>query len=93
MLIGILHLRIAIVPMHIWTLRILLFATILFDVMYLFLVAFQCRPSKFLDESPSAPGHCFETSIVLGTTFTAAMLNCIAEEHCSFFAKEALCGR
>ncbi|WQF84247.1 hypothetical protein CDEST_09261 [Colletotrichum destructivum] len=78
--VGILLLRIAIVPAHIRTLRILLFATVLFGVLYLLLVLFQCRPvSTFWDESPRAPGHCFEKSIVLGSTFTAAILNCIAD--------------
>ncbi|KZL88331.1 integral membrane protein, partial [Colletotrichum incanum] len=81
--VGILLLRIAIVPTHIWILRIILFVTVLFGVGYLFLVGFQCRPiSKFWDQSPRSPGHCFKTSIVLGTTFTAAILNCIAD--CTF---------
>ncbi|WQF86827.1 hypothetical protein CDEST_11841 [Colletotrichum destructivum] len=81
--VGILLLRIAIISTHIWILRIILFLTILFGMGYLFLVVFQCRPvSKFWDESPRSPGHCFNISIVLGTTFTAAILNCIAD--CTF---------
>ncbi|WQF76267.1 hypothetical protein CDEST_01281 [Colletotrichum destructivum] len=78
--VGILLLRIAIVPAHIRILRILLFATVLFGVLYLLLVFFQCRPiSTFWDESPRVPGRCFEKSVVLGSTFTAAILNCIAD--------------
>ncbi|KZL74170.1 integral membrane protein, partial [Colletotrichum tofieldiae] len=81
--VGIFLLRIAIVPTHIWILRITLLVTFLFGTGYLILVGFQCRPiSKFWDESPRSPSHCFKTSIVLGTTFTAAILNCIAD--CTF---------
>ncbi|KAK1986002.1 hypothetical protein LZ30DRAFT_326824 [Colletotrichum cereale] len=81
--VGILLLRIAIVPTHIWILRSTLFVTVTFGTGYLFLVVFQCRPvSKFWDESPRSPGHCFKNSIVLGASFTAATINCIAD--CTF---------
>ncbi|KAF9877401.1 hypothetical protein CkaCkLH20_05101 [Colletotrichum karsti] len=78
--VGILLLRIAIVPTHIWILRILLLSTLVFGALYLFLIAFQCRPvHTFWDQGPRTPGHCFGRNIVLGTTFTAASLNCVAD--------------
>ncbi|KAH9244008.1 hypothetical protein K456DRAFT_1881809 [Colletotrichum gloeosporioides 23] len=78
--VGILLLRIAIVPTHVWILRALLLSTLVFGFLYLFLVAFQCRPVHvFWDEGPRTPGHCFSKTVVLGTTFTAATLNCIAD--------------
>ncbi|KAF5527168.1 hypothetical protein CGCA056_v001524 [Colletotrichum aenigma] len=74
--VGILLLRIAIVPTYIWILRALLLSTLVFVFLYLFLVAFQCRPVHlFWDEGPRTPGHCFSKTVVLGTTFTAATLN------------------
>ncbi|KAF6845509.1 integral membrane protein [Colletotrichum musicola] len=78
--VGVLLLRIAIVPRHIWLLRLLLLSTLVFGVMYLFLVGFQCKPVYiFWDQGPRTPGHCFSRDIVLGTTFTATTLNCIAD--------------
>ncbi|KAF4931502.1 hypothetical protein CGCVW01_v000468 [Colletotrichum viniferum] len=81
--VGILLLRITIVPTHVWILRALLLSTLVFGFLYLFLVAFQCRPVHvFWDEGPRTPGHCFSKTVVVGTTFTAATLNCIAD--CAF---------
>lgn len=78
--VGILLLSIAIVPTHIWILRFLLFTTILFGLMYLTLIIFQCKPVHiFWEEGPRTQGRCVENSIVLGSTYTATILNCIAD--------------
>ncbi|KAK1674649.1 hypothetical protein BDP55DRAFT_729655 [Colletotrichum godetiae] len=78
--VGLLLLSIAIVPLHIWTLRILLCSTFLFGSLYFILVIFQCRPLHvFWDVGPRTPGSCFSTSVVLGCTYTLAILNCLAD--------------
>ncbi|KAK1637397.1 hypothetical protein BDP81DRAFT_394064 [Colletotrichum phormii] len=78
--VGLLLLSIAIVPLHIWTLRILLCSTFLFGSLYFILVIFQYRPLHvFWDVGPRTPGSCFSTSVVLGCTYTLAILNCIAD--------------
>ncbi|KXH50089.1 hypothetical protein CSAL01_08953 [Colletotrichum salicis] len=78
--VGLLLLSIAIVPLHIWTLRILLCSTFLFGSLYFILVIFQCRPLHvFWDVGPRTPGRCFSTSVVLGCTYTLAILNCFAD--------------
>ncbi|KXH35952.1 hypothetical protein CSIM01_00666 [Colletotrichum simmondsii] len=78
--VGLLLLSIAIVPLHIWTLRILLCSTFVFGSLYFILVIFQCRPLHvFWDVGPRTPGSCFSDSVVLGCTYTLAILNCLAD--------------
>ncbi|OHF03599.1 integral membrane protein [Colletotrichum orchidophilum] len=78
--VGVLLLRIAIIPLHIWTLRILLCSTLLFGSLYFFLIILQCRPIHvFWDVGPRTPGSCFDTGVVLGSTYTLAILNCLAD--------------
>lgn len=44
--IGYFYLRVAVQRWHVWTIRILMGGTILFSIVYFFLVTFQCTPGK-----------------------------------------------
>jgi hypothetical protein len=44
--IGYFYLRVALQRWHIWTIKILMGGTILFSIVYFFLVTFQCTPGK-----------------------------------------------
>jgi hypothetical protein len=78
--VGFFLLRIAIDKKHIWILRILLGATAFFGISYFFLVVFQCHPvSSFWEISPRAEGHCLPVDYVVIMTYTASVLNCLAD--------------
>lgn len=78
--VGFLLLRITIERMHVYILRILMLGTVLFGSTYFFMVMFQCRPiPTFWDDSPRAPGKCWNDRIVLIMTYTAAAINCLAD--------------
>ena len=46
--IGYFYLRVAIQRWHVWTIKLLMGGTILFSIVYLFLVMFQCTPGELL---------------------------------------------
>ncbi|OLN95659.1 hypothetical protein CCHL11_04978 [Colletotrichum chlorophyti] len=78
--VGVLLLRVAIVGAHIWILRLLVSAALLFGGATTLLVIFQCRPAHvFWVQGPRTPGHCLESSILLGVFYAAAILNCLTD--------------
>ena len=46
--IGYFYLRVAVQKWHIWCIRLLMLGTILFGLIYFFLVMLQCLPSKYI---------------------------------------------
>lgn len=78
--VGYFLLRVAIRRTHIWILRILMISTVLFGTAYFFMVMFQCTPiPTFWEESPRTPGKCFSNRVVLVMTYTASIINCLAD--------------
>ncbi|KAK1623612.1 hypothetical protein BDP81DRAFT_465247 [Colletotrichum phormii] len=54
--------------------------TVLFGSTYFFMVMFQCRPIQtFWEESPRTKGKCFNNRVVIIMTFTASIINCLAD--------------
>ncbi|KAJ4324297.1 hypothetical protein N0V94_001355 [Neodidymelliopsis sp. IMI 364377] len=45
--IGYFYLRVAVQRWHVWTIKILMGGTILFSIVYFFLITFQCIPGRF----------------------------------------------
>ncbi|KAF3031873.1 hypothetical protein E8E12_001414 [Didymella heteroderae] len=77
--IGYFYLRVAIQRWHVWTIRILMGGTILFSVVYFFLVAFQCTPpSEFWNNHP-ASDKCLPAGPTKGITYALAAVNAAAD--------------
>ncbi|GKT40414.1 uncharacterized protein ColSpa_00595 [Colletotrichum spaethianum] len=78
--VGYFLLRVSIRRTHIWILRILILGTVLFGTTYFFMVMFQCRPIQtFWEQSPRVEGKCFSKRVVLIMTYTASIINCLAD--------------
>ncbi|TDZ49809.1 hypothetical protein CTRI78_v007810 [Colletotrichum trifolii] len=78
--VGYFLLRVSIRRSHVWILRTLMLGTILFGTAYFFMVTFQCVPvSTYWDETPRVEGKCFNDRIVIIMTFTASIINCLAD--------------
>ncbi|KAK0377326.1 hypothetical protein CLIM01_05321 [Colletotrichum limetticola] len=78
--VGYFLIRVSIRRSHIWILRILMIGTVLFGSTYFFMVMFQCRPIQtFWEESPRTEGKCFSNRVVVIMTFTASIINCLAD--------------
>ncbi|TIC93751.1 hypothetical protein CH35J_009089 [Colletotrichum higginsianum] len=78
--VGCFLLRVSIRRTHVWILRFLMLATVLFGSTYFFMVMFQCQPvSTFWEESPRVEGKCFSNRVVIIMTYTASICNCLAD--------------
>jgi hypothetical protein len=78
--VGVFLIRLSVVKLHIWFLRILMLASVVFGTAYLFVVLLQCRPiSTFWTEAPGTTGKCLENNPVAITTYVASVLNCLAD--------------
>ncbi|OHE98128.1 hypothetical protein CORC01_06496 [Colletotrichum orchidophilum] len=78
--VGYFLIRVSIRRSHIWILRILMLGTVLFGSTYFFMVMLQCRPiPTFWEESPRTQGKCFSNRVVVIMTFTASIINCLAD--------------
>ncbi|KAJ0159793.1 hypothetical protein CTA2_9097 [Colletotrichum tanaceti] len=78
--IGYFLLRVSIRRTHVWILRLLMLATVLFGSTYFFMVMVQCRPvSTFWEESPRVEGKCFSNRVLLNMAYTASICNCLAD--------------
>ncbi|KAL6708785.1 hypothetical protein ACN47E_002481 [Coniothyrium glycines] len=77
--IGFFYLRIAFQRWHIWAIKLLMSGTILFSIVYFFLVLGQCTPiSEFWDNHP-ASDKCIAKGPTLGITYSLAAVNAIAD--------------
>jgi hypothetical protein len=78
--VGLFLLRITIVPIHIWIIRIIMMVAAFLGVAYTLLVIFQCRPVSFWwDLSPEQNGTCLSASLVMIFTFVVSGLNSFAD--------------
>jgi hypothetical protein len=78
--VGFFLLRITIVPLHIWIIRIIMIVAAFLGTAYTLLVLFQCRPiSQWWDLSPDANGTCLSASLVVIFTYIVSGLNSFAD--------------
>ncbi|KAK1974912.1 integral membrane protein [Colletotrichum cereale] len=78
--VGYFLLRVSICRSHIWILRLLMLGTVLFGTTYFFMVMFQCTPiPTYWEQSPRVEGKCFSNRVVLIMTYTASIINCLAD--------------
>lgn len=69
--------RVAVVTLHIWILRIIMVGVCICGTGYFFMAIFQCHPpSAWWTDSPRAPDKCWEDRIVLGMDLAASIINC-----------------
>ncbi|KAF1923182.1 uncharacterized protein M421DRAFT_104644 [Didymella exigua CBS 183.55] len=77
--IGHFYLRVAIQRWHLWTIKILMGGTILFSIVYFFLVTFQCTPvSEFWKNRPASE-KCLSAGPTKGITYALAAVNAAAD--------------
>ncbi|GKT89367.1 integral membrane protein [Colletotrichum tofieldiae] len=72
--VGYFLLRVSVRRTHIWILRVLMLGTVLFGSTYFFMTH-----TDFLEQSPRAEGKCFSNRVVLIMTYTASIINCLAD--------------
>ncbi|KAH6659439.1 hypothetical protein BKA67DRAFT_529592 [Truncatella angustata] len=78
--VGFSLLRICVRPAYARIIHFLMYATGLVGIVYFLMVLLQCRPmSTFWEQSPRTNDLCFKNSIVLGLTYTIAIMNCLAD--------------
>ncbi|KAK6069874.1 hypothetical protein SCUP234_10453 [Seiridium cupressi] len=78
--VGVFLIRLSVVRLHIWVLRVLMVGSVVLGTSYLFVVLFQCKPiSTFWTEAPGTPGKCLENNPVAITTYVASVINCLAD--------------
>ncbi|KAF2621644.1 hypothetical protein BU25DRAFT_482616 [Macroventuria anomochaeta] len=77
--IGYFYLRVAVQRWHVWTIKMLMGGTILFSIVYFFLVTFQCIPvSEFWNNHP-ASDKCLSAGPTKGITYALAAVNAAAD--------------
>lgn len=77
--VGVFLLRVATNRTHVWIIRAIMVFTSLFGGAYFFLAIFQCKPVSAWWRHTPGSGSCMGPAIVLGTSFTSAALNSLAD--------------
>lgn len=78
--VGFFLLRITIVPMHIWLIRMIMVVSGIVGIAYTSVVIFQCKPiSYWWDLNPESPGRCLSPTLVMNFTFVVSGLNAFAD--------------
>ncbi|USP75452.1 uncharacterized protein yc1106_02726 [Curvularia clavata] len=78
--VGFFLLRITIVPMHIWLIRLIMVVSGIVGIAYTSVVIFQCKPiSYWWTLNPDAPGRCLSPTLVMNFTFVVSGLNAFAD--------------
>lgn len=78
--VGFFLLRITIVPIHIWIIRIIMAVSAVVGVAYTSVVIFQCNPVSFWwDLNPNHTGTCLSSTLVTNFTFVVSGLNAFAD--------------
>ncbi|KAF2830844.1 hypothetical protein CC86DRAFT_434790 [Ophiobolus disseminans] len=77
--IGYFYLRVAMQRWHIWTIRLLMMGTVLFGLIYFFLVMLQCLPINVFWNHHPASDKCLPKGPTLGITYALAVVNAIAD--------------
>lgn len=78
--VGFFLLRITIIPIHVWIIRVIMAVSAVVGVAYASLVIFQCKPISFWwDLDPNHTGTCLSTTLVTNTTYAVSALNSFAD--------------
>lgn len=78
--VGLFLLRITIVPLHIWIIRLIMGIAVVVGVAYTSLVLLQCKPiSYWWDLNPDHTGTCISASLIMYLTYAVSALNSIAD--------------
>ncbi|KAF2797316.1 hypothetical protein K505DRAFT_269741 [Melanomma pulvis-pyrius CBS 109.77] len=78
--VGFFLLRITIILIHVWIIRIIMAITAVVGTTYTFVVLFQCKPiSYWWDLNPAHTGTCLSPSLVTNFTFVVSALNSFAD--------------
>lgn len=78
--IGYFLLRIAVKPLHVWTIRLIMICSATFGSAYFLIVLFQCKPiSYWWDLDPNHNGKCLSPSLMTDTTYVISALNSVAD--------------
>lgn len=78
--VGFFLLRIAIVRLHIWIIRIIMVVSGIVGIAYTFVVIFQCKPVSFWwDLNPTHTGTCLSPTLVVYCAFVVSGLNAFAD--------------
>lgn len=77
--IGLFILRVATKPLHIWIVRIVMAATVVFGGAFDFIVVFQCWPIRSFWTLNPNDGHCISVNILMGLTYGISALNVVAD--------------
>jgi hypothetical protein len=78
--VGFFLLRITIIPVHIWIIRIIMAVSAVVGVAYTSIVIFQCKPiSAWWDLNPDHHGKCISPKMVMNFTYLVSALNSFAD--------------
>ncbi|KAH3993627.1 hypothetical protein HBI56_215390 [Parastagonospora nodorum] len=77
--VGYFYLRVAVQRWHIWCIRLLMLGTILFGLIYFFLVMLQCLPINTFWNVHPASAKCLPEGPTLGITYALAAVNAAAD--------------
>lgn len=78
--VGLFLLRITIIPVHIWIIRIIMTASGVLGIGCTCLVIFQCKPISFWwDLDPNHSGTCLSPTLVTNFTYVVSALNSFAD--------------
>lgn len=78
--VGFFLLRITIVPLHIWIIRLIMVVSGIVGIAYTSVVIFQCKPiSYWWNLDPNAKGVCLSSALVMNFTFVVSGLNAFAD--------------
>ena len=77
--IGLFILRVATKPLHIWIIRIVMAAAVIFGGAFAVVVLFQCHPINTFWHLDKREGRCININIIMGLTYAISALNVIAD--------------
>lgn len=78
--VGFFLLRITVLPLHIWIIRIIMAVSAVVGIAYSCVVIFQCRPISFWwDLNPNHHGQCLSPALVMYFTYVVSGLNSFAD--------------
>lgn len=78
--VGFFLLRITIIPIHVWIIRIIMAVSAVVGVAYTSLVIFQCKPISFWwDLNPDHTGTCLSPALLTNFTYVVSALNSFAD--------------
>jgi len=77
--IGLFLLRIAVLRRHIYTVWVVIAATIVFGVFYFFFILFQCSPISYFWNPTTSGGSCITPSAIVAATYAHSAVSAAAD--------------